>query len=138
MAMRFMREDSSYCKYCTGIVRDGGASARSSVHRGQAHLVYDRLEARIGMNKIKVRIVWEMHQEWRAFLVSSLQVADRFIFAPESGIAKGELDWRNVFCCRSFLNVAEIPLQLGPEAAPAECPLHFCGTFLVSPEQQRP
>src|ERR1700692_5128319 len=118
MAMRFMREDSSYCKYCTDIVRDGGAGERSSVHRGKAHLVYDRLEPRIGMNKIKVRIVWEMHQEGRAFLVSSLQVADRFIFAPESGIAKGELHWGNVFCCRGSLIFAEIPLQHGREAAP--------------------
>ena len=90
------------------------------------------------MNKIKVRIMGEMHQEGDMFLVSSLQVADRFIFAPESGIAKGELHWGNVFCCRGSLNIAEIPLQHGPEAAPAECPLHFCGMFLVSPEQQRP
>src|SRR6266550_3331915 len=90
------------------------------------------------MDKIEVRIVREMHQEGRVFLVGSLEVADRFIFVPESGIAKGELDWGNVFFCRRSLDIAKIPLQHGSETAPAEYLLHSCGAFLVSPEQQRP
>src|SRR5258708_37001399 len=89
------------------------------------------------MDKIKARIMGEMHQEGGMFLVSSFQVADRFIFAPESGIAKGELDWGNVFCCRGSLNISEIRVQHSQEAAPAECQLHFCGMFLVAPEDQR-
>ena len=104
-------------------------------HWRQSHLRDNRLEAWIGMNKVEVRIVRDMHQERRVFLISSLQVTNRFIFAPESGIAKGELDWRNVFSCRRSLDIAKIPLQHGSEAAPAEYLLHFCGTFLVSPEQ---
>src|SRR6266576_5490310 len=93
-------------------------------HWRQSHLRENRLEAWVRMDKIEVRIVREMHQERRVFLVSSLQVADRFIFAPESGIAKGELEWGNVFSCRRPLDIAKIPLQHGSEAAPAEYLLH--------------
>ena len=78
-----------------------------------------------------------MHQGRCAFLVGSLKVMHSLIFAAESCIAKGELDWGNVFLFRRPLNLAEIPLQHGLKPPPVEGALHFVGAVLIPPKQQR-